>query len=278
MHLPCPLSRAPRRAGVAAACGRGRLAAALLAALLALGLPGARGAEPAPPIAAAADLQYALPELVARFRARTGLAVRPSFGSSGNFRRQIEQGAPFELFLSADEGYVRALAAAGRTVDGGVRYARGRICLYAPRGSPLDPGRGLAGLGEALEAGAIARFAIANPAHAPYGRAAREALEDAGLWARIEERLVLGENAAQAAQFAASGSSAGGIIALALARAPALARRGRCAPIAEERHRPLNQRMVLIRGAGTTARRFYAFVQGAEARALLARHGFRPPE
>ncbi len=250
-----------------------RLRRVASAALLALAATTASGQAPTPPIAAAADLQFALPEIAHQFAAASGHRVRLTFGSSGNFRRQIEQGAPFEVFLSADERYVAALADAGLTVDHGTLYALGRIVLYAPAGSAIDPEAGLG----ALVGMPIERFAIANPVHAPYGRAAREALRASGAWTALAGHLVLGENAAQAAQFAASGATAGGIIPLSLATAPRLADAGRHALIDAALHRPLRQRMVLLRGAGDTARAFYRYLRGPAARAVLARHGFRRP-
>src|SRR5690606_11547786 len=129
-------------------------------------------AEDAPLIAAASDLQFALNEVAERFTAETGQPVRLTFGSSGNFARPIEQGAPFELYLSADEEFVFRLADGGHARDRGVLYAVGRIVLFAPHASLLNAGEGLAGVRAALGAGSISRFAIANPEHAPYGRAA----------------------------------------------------------------------------------------------------------
>lgn len=237
----------------------------------------APGTPPAPYVAAAADLQYALTEIAEDFTRATGRRLNLSFGSSGNFARQIAQGAPFELFFSADERYALDLFEAGRTADSGAIYGVGRIVVYAPAGSRLSPDPDLRGLAGALDSGALRRFAIANPEHAPYGRAAREALEHAGLWDRIRSRLLLGENAAQAAQFAVSGSAEGGILPLALALAPALARAGTHALIPEEHHRPLRQRMVLLKGAGETARRFYDYLQQPAARAVLTRYGFLAP-
>jgi molybdate transport system substrate-binding protein len=257
-----------------------------LSCLLALALASAVAASgtrraDAPPVAAAADLKYALAEVAGRFTEDTGGSVRLSFGSSGSFTHQIEHGAPFQLFLSADEQFVFRLADRGLTVDAGVMYAIGRIVLFAPHGSPVTADAELDGLRAALADGRVRRFAIANPAHAPYGRAARAALRHAGLWESIEPRLVFGENAAQAAQFAASGSSQGGIVPLSLSRATEIARLGSFATIPADWHaaEPLRQRMVLTRSAGETARRFYAYLQGPDAREILARHGFAlPPE
>lgn len=251
------------------------LGGALVALLLALAAP-ARAQE-APLVAAASDLNFALAEIAEGFRRDSGQAVRLAFGSSGNFARQILQGAPFELFLSADESFVFALADQGRALDRGVLYAIGRIALFAPAGSPLQIEAGLEGLRAALAAGALRRFAIANPEHAPYGRAAAEALRGAGLWEAIQPLLVLGENVSQAAQFTTSGAAQGGIIAYSLALAPSIGERGRYTLIPASAHAPLNQRMVLLRQAGATAKAFYAHMQGAAARAVLGRHGFTVP-
>ena len=231
----------------------------------------------APLVAAASDLQFALPRIVAAFAAETGLSVRVSYGSSGNFARQIRQGAPFEMYLSADERYVLDLARDGFTRDHGKLYALGRIVITAPFGSPLEVDEQLDGLAAGLAADRITHFAIANPDHAPYGQRAREALQHRRLWAAIRPRLVLGENVSQAAQFALSGNTQGGIIAYSLALAPALAERGRHALIPQDWHRPLRQRVVLLADAGAVAERFYAFLGKPAARALFRQFGFDPP-
>ena len=237
-------------------------------------------AEDAPAIAAAADLKFALTEVARRFESETGRRVRLVFGSSGSFTHQVEQGAPFELFLSADESFVFRLAERGHTVDRGVLYAIGRVALFAPHGSPLRVDGELEGLRAAVEEGAVRHFAIANPEHAPYGRAARSVLKHAGLWDRLEPRLVFGENAAQAMHFAASGSSQGGIVPLSLSKAEEVARLGHFAgiPAAWHADEPLRQRMVLLKRAGETARRFHAHLQEASAREILARYGFVLPD
>ncbi len=234
-------------------------------------------AQPAPAIAAASDLKFALDEVAANFRKDTGHALRISYGSSGNFARQIAQDAPFELFLSADESYVLQLAEQHHTPDRGQLYAIGRIVLFAPNGSSLQPDAQLADLRAAVSDGRIVRFAIANPEHAPYGRAAMQALQSAGLWGALRPHLVMGENVSQAAQFAASGSAQGGIFAYSLALAPAFGARGRYVLIPDKLHQPLRQRMVLTRKAGATARAFYDYLQQPAARAVLKRHGFVLP-
>jgi molybdate transport system substrate-binding protein len=231
----------------------------------------------APAIAAAADLKFAVEEVAAKFRADTRQNMRLTFGSSGNFLRQIEQGAPFQMFMSADENFVFKLADAGRTEDRGVLYATGRIVLFAPHGSSLKVDVQMAGLREALAGGRIRHFAIANPEHAPYGRAAEQALRKLGLWAPLQQKLVFGENVSQAAQFAAGGSAEGGIFAYSLALSPSVSKLGNYVLLPEELHQPMRQRMVLIKGAGATARAFYRYVQEASAREIFRRYGFVLP-
>lgn len=267
------------RAPATGRLGRQVLAAIRLACLLVAGAPAlADGPAVGPLVAAASDLRFALPEIAESFRRETGESVRLAFGSSGNFARQIRQGAPFEVYLSADEAYVLALASDGLTRDEGTVYAVGRLAIVVPPGSPLAQDRSLDGLARALGDAQISRFAIANPEHAPYGRRAREALERRGLWEALQPVLVLGENVAQAAQFAASGSADGGIVALSLALAPSVAARADYGLIPEKWHSPLRQRMVLLKNAGRSAERFYDYLRSARARELLGRHGFAAPD
>ena len=245
---------------------------------LVLGLFAAFANAEATRVAAAADLKFALAEIAGNYRRDTGREIALSFGSSGNFARQIPQGAPFDLFLSADETYIFRLAGQGLLRDEGQLYAIGRIALLAPPGSPLLVDGELRDLAAALADGRLQRLAIANPQHAPYGRAARAALEQAGLWQALQGKLVLGENVAQAAQFALSGSAQGGIVAWSLVRAPALAKLGVAALIPESWHPPLRQRMALTRRAGEDARRFYDYLQQPAARVIFERYGFSLPE
>jgi molybdate transport system substrate-binding protein len=196
------------------------------------------GARATPTIAAASDLKFAVEEVAADFERETGHKLRLVFGSSGNFYSQIVQGAPFHMYMSADEEFVFKLADAGKTVDRGRLYALGRIGIMVPHGSSLKADGELNDLAAALKDGRLKKFAIANPDHAPYGARAREALQTAGLWQAIGSRLVLGENISQAAQFATSGATQGGIIAQSLARAPSLARLGSFALIPESMHKP----------------------------------------
>ena len=261
--------------------GRGqtfwRVAVAMLGLALLAALAPAAGAQRPPVVAAASDLNVALAEIAGHFARDTGQRVDTVFGSSGTLTRQIQDGAPFELFLSADEAFVDPLAAAGLTRGRGTLYGVGRIVLFAPTGSPLDPAAGLEGLARLVARGGVRRFAIANPEHAPYGRAAEAALRRHDLWTALRPHLVLGENVTQAAQFATTGNAAGGIIAYSLALAPNMQGRGRYALIPAEDHAPLRQRMVLTAHAGPVAARFYDYMQTPPARAVLQRYGFSLP-
>lgn len=244
---------------------------------LAVARPSPARAEEPPTVAGAADLKFALEEIAVRFRSDEHRDVKLTFGSSGNFARQIAQGAPFQIFLSADEAFVFQLADEGKTLDRGTLYAIGRIVLFAPHGSALTPDADLRDLRAALCDGRIKRFAIANPEHAPYGRAAEEALRHQGLWEAIQPTLVLGENAAQAMQFASSGSAQGGVVPYSLSLAPAIQPLGTFALLPEDWHEPLRQRMVLLNGARETAQAFYRYVQQPPARAIFRRYGFVLP-
>lgn len=244
------------------------------AALLAFGAARAMGERPAQPVrvAAASDLKFVMDELAVRYREHSGLAVQVSLGSSGQFAQQIRQGLPVDLYLSADENYVFQLADAGVTQGRGAVYALGRLALIVPTASPVtlapDPGSLRAALPR------MRAFAIANPEHAPYGRAAQQALERLGLWPTVRSRLVLGENVAQATQYVTSGAAQAGITALSLALAPAVAGLTRSMALAPDLHSPMRQRMVLLRGARPEAAGFYEFLRSDAARATLQRHGF----
>ena len=238
---------------------------------------GAKAQSAVPVIAAASDLQFVLANIAAAFRADTGKDVSLSFGSTGNFARQIRQNAPFDMFMAADEDFVLELAREGFTTDQGVLYGIGRIALIVPNGSPLRPDGSLDDLAAGLLDGRVTHFAIANPDHAPYGARAREALQHKGLWDAIQPALVFGENVSQAAQFATSGNAQGGIIAQSLALSAKVQALGASALIPAEWHTPLRQRMALINGAGPVAQAFYAYLQGPDARGAFDRAGFTLP-
>lgn len=247
---------------------------ALLLAALALAPASARGATLT--VAAAADLRYALDEVVAAFRERNPeVEVKVSYGSSGSLLTQIVGGAPFDLFFSADEDHARRLVQSGQAVAESLTvYAVGRLALWLPAGSALSPEAGLA----ALRDGRVKRIAIANPAHAPYGQAAEAALRASGVLAEVKDRLVRAESAAQAAQFAESGNADAALLPLALALAPALERAGRHAVLPQELYPPLRQAAVVTargrRDLAATA--LLRFAVAPEGRAILARWGFAP--
>jgi molybdate transport system substrate-binding protein len=252
------------------AARRGLLACTIL---VAAGLP----ATAAPLVAAAASTRFALEEVAQAFYVARGERVRLTLGSSGNLARQIREGAPFELYLSADPRYVEALARDGFTRDGGKDYLIGRLAIVVPRNSPLEADGSLEDLRRALSDGRLQRFAIANPEHAPYGQRAEQVLRHAGIWDAIRGRLVLGENVAQAAQFAVSGNAEGGIIGFALAREPAIAGRSQAALIPDGWHDPLRHRAVLLKSAGAVAQQFFDYLSSASAREVFHKHGFDLP-
>ena len=225
-------------------------------------------------IAAAADLKFALDEIVSTFkRANPSGEVDVIYGSSGNFHTQIRQGAPFDLYFSADIAYPRELAKDGFAASAVKPYAVGRIVLWS---ASLDATRmTLASLTDSK----ITRVAIANPKHAPYGKRAEEALRSSGLWEKVEPKLVFGENISQTAQFVQTGNAQVGIIALALAANAALADKGGYWLIPDNLHQPLEQGYIVTkRAAGNPlAARFDAFIGSGAARAIMARYGFVLP-
>ncbi len=242
--------------------------------LLVFLLPGNSLAQQLPQVAVASSLQFVMPEIVTAFKQSTGFAPRITYGSSGNFSRQISQGAPFQMFMSADVSYVEALNQQGKTVDAGRDYALGRLAVVVPKNSPMGLGTDLEFLRDAINNNQLQRFAIANPDHAPYGRAAREALLSLKLWKPIQPYLVKGENASQATQFAVSGSSQGGLIPYAMALSDAISALSTVLPLPQSLHQPIRQRVVLLKGASEQAQLFFEFLTGKEARDIFERHGY----
>jgi molybdate transport system substrate-binding protein len=229
-------------------------------------------------VAAASDLNFAFKEAAAVFERQTGTHVKLSLGSSGNFFSQIQNGAPFDLFFSADVRYPQKLEESGQAVAGSLyRYAIGRLVLWVPNRPGLpSPQDGL----KILAAGAIRKIAIANPKHAPYGRAAVAALQQAGLYESVKDKLVLGENISQAAQFVESGAADAGLIALSLAVAPAMQQAGRYWEIPPSRHELIEQGAAVLKAGANRdgAMAFLSFLKGREGRDLLRRYGFVLPE
>lgn len=245
---------------------------------LLIGHPSVLAAQRPPAIAAAANLNFALTEVADQFARARGERVELVFGASGTLTRQIQDGAPFEMFLAADEEFPDRLSAASLTRDPGVVYAVGRLVIFAPKGSPLAVDERLEGLARLLGTSGVRRFAIANPEVAPYGRAAEALLRKRGLWEALRPHLVLGDTISQAAQFATTGNAVGGIIAYSLVLGPGFVDRGTYALLPEADHPPVRQRMVLLKRAGPVAERFYQYMQGTDARAILRRHGFAVPQ
>lgn len=228
-------------------------------------------------IAAAADLHFAFKDLIPQFEQATGTQVKVSLGSSGNFFAQIQHGAPFDLYFSADISYPQKLEDAGLTVPGSLsRYAVGRIVLWTRHDSPLDVAEGL----QALRRPSIKKIAIANPTHAPYGRAAVAAMEHFNIYDKAKDRLVLGENVSQAAQFVESGAADIGIIALSLARAPAMKERGTYWEIPADAHPPLEQGVVILASSRhkEAAKQFLTFIKSHRGQTVMKRYGFELPE
>jgi molybdate transport system substrate-binding protein len=228
-------------------------------------------------VAAAADMNAALPQIVEAYTKKTGQAVKVSFGSSGNLTNQIRNGAPFDVFFSADEEYPRQLMAEGlASKDTLYRYAVGRLVVWVPSNSPLNVSK----LGIlALLDPAVKKIAIANPVHAPYGRAAEAALRHFGIYDQVSSRLVLGENVAQATQFVESGNAQAGLIALSHALAPALKDKGRYWTVPLDAYPTLNQATVVLSRSKQqeAAHRFLEFLRSAEATSLLGSYGFSVP-
>ena len=250
-----------------------RLVIALLLTLCPLGsLPLA--AADAPLVAAASGMQFALREIAKSYAADSGSEVRLTLASSGKLFRQIENGAPFEMFISADASLVQRLEASGLTQGKGFIVARGRLAILAPEGSPFEPDADLQGLRQALAAGQIRRFAIASPTHAPYGQRAREALQTAGLWEHLQDKLVIGENVAQATQFALSGAAQGGLVARSLLSAERTVERERYALLPETWHQPLLHSMVLLKNADRTTMKFFQYLKSPAAQQIFSRYGY----
>ncbi len=228
-------------------------------------------------IAAASDLNFAFKELAVEYEKATANHVKLSLGSSGNFYAQIQNGAPFDLYFSADIGYPRKLEEAGLTVPGSLyRYAVGRIVLWAGTASRLDVSKGL----DVLREPGIRKIAIANPKHAPYGRAAVAAMESAHLYEAVKEKLILGENISQAAQFIESGACEIGIIALSLALSPAMADKGTYWEIPADTYPPLEQGAAILKQSKNqeAAGRFLEFLKGSQGQDIMRRYGFTLPE
>lgn len=229
---------------------------------------------PEPPliVAAAADLQFAFHEIAQRFEAETGTPVTLVFGSTGQLAQQIENGAPYDLFAAANISFVEQLAAKGLVREDSVAlYARGRIVLAVNKASGLS----VHSLEDLLDVH-ITRVAIANPEHAPYGLAARQALESAGLWEKIQPKIVRGENVRQALQYIQTGDCQAGIVALSVASVPEID----WVLIDQGLHAPLDQALAILTSSPRQelAAQFTAFINGEQGRPIMRRYGFILPD
>ena len=227
-------------------------------------------------VAAASDLTFAMNEIAASFQKATGCTVRLSLGSSGNFLTQIENGAPFDVFFSADIAYPKKLETEGLAAAGSTYlYAVGKIVLWTRNDSGVDVSKGFA----ALRGPSVKKLAIANPEHAPYGRAAEEALRKAAAYDAVKDRIVLGENISQTAEFVESGNADAGIIALSLIQSPTMKGKGNAWNIPENLYSPIEQGAVAVRAAANPqgAQQFLDYVKTPATAALLERYGFVLP-
>jgi molybdate transport system substrate-binding protein len=226
-------------------------------------------------VAAASDLQFVFPDLAAQYEKQSGVKLTITYGSSGNFFSQIQNGAPFDLFFSADVGYAQKLITSRLADPESLQvYAIGRLVLWLPPDSPLDPAPGL----KILFDPRIQKIAIANPEHAPYGRAAVAALQHAGIFEQVKPKLVFGENISQAAQFVQSGSAQAGLIALSLATSPGM-KSGKQWLIPADEYPQIEQGVVLLQVSPEkkAARNFLEFLKTSVARATFERYGFFLP-
>jgi len=227
-------------------------------------------------VAAAADLQFALKDIAQQYEHQSGHKVEITFGSSGNFFAQVQNGAPFDIFFSADIDYPNRLQQANLIEPNSlVKYAIGRIVIWMPADSKVDL---LAQKWNALLDPSIQKIAIANPEHAPYGRAAVDALKHAGLYDKVQSKLVFGENISQAAQFVQSGNAQAGIIALSLAVSPAM-KSGQRWGVPVDQYAPIEQAAVILKSARDkdAARAFLKFVGSDDGQRILGNYGFALP-
>lgn len=263
---------------VAAGCGSVENASSEAQRMDAADKPSVRAATEAIRVAAASDLKFAMEELLAEFRRlQPEIQVEVTFGSSGNFYTQLSNKAPFDLFFSADIEYPRKLVALGLAEkQTEFVYAVGHIVVWVPNASKLDLNRGI----DVLTDPAIQKIAIANPRHAPYGRAAEAALKKLGVYEHVESRLVLGENIAQTAQFVETGAADIGVIALSLAMAPVMREKGRFWLIPQDSHPPLVQGGVILKStqSPSATSRLREFISSDVGRTVLKKYGFAAPD
>ena len=224
-------------------------------------------------VAAAADLQFAMQDVAARFQKETGKTVKVIYGSSGNFFQQIQNGAPFDMFFSANLDYPKKLEAAGLTEPGSYyQYAKGKIVIWVRNESKLDLNSGM----QVLLDPSVKKIAVANPQHAPYGQAAVAAMQKENIYEKVKDKFVLGENISQTASFVVSGSADVGIVALSLALSPNMKDKGRYAEVPGGEYPPIEQACVIVASSKNkeTARQFLSFFKTAAMGDVLRTYGF----
>ncbi|HXM69301.1 MAG TPA: molybdate ABC transporter substrate-binding protein [Candidatus Acidoferrum sp.] len=224
-------------------------------------------------VAAAADLQFAMQDIAARFQRETGKTVKVIYGSSGNFFQQIQNGAPFDMFFSANLDFPKKLEAAGSTEPGSYyQYAMGKIVLWVPKESTIDLTSGM----KALLAPSVKKIAVANPQHAPYGQAAVAAMQKEGIYEKVKDKFVLGENISQTASFVVSGAADVGIVALSLALSPNMRDKGRYVDVPPTDYPPIEQACVILASSKSkeAARQFLSFVKTPAIGEILRSYGF----
>jgi molybdate transport system substrate-binding protein len=240
-------------------------------------IPNAISAADTPMVAVASNLKFAIEDIAKAFHSETGQSVRFSFASSGNLSHQIQQGAPFALFLSANSRYVFQLQQAKLASDQSCVFALGQLALLTPKASSIELDKHLKGVEQAFKKGQLKRLAIANPDHAPYGIAAREILQSLHLWEPLHTTIVLGENVAQTAHYVGVGAAQAGLISSSLALAPGLRTRTKFLGLPTQLHSPLPQTAVLLSPVNETAEAFYRFLTSESARTILVRYGYLLP-
>ncbi len=244
--------------------------------ILLLGLGGSFANAQEITVAAAADLQSVMQDVAARFQKETGKTVKPIYGSSGNFFQQIQNGAPFDMYFSANLDFPRKLEAAGLTEPGTFyQYATGKIVIWVPNDSKLDVSSGL----QSLLNPAIKKIAIANPQHAPYGQATVAALKKENVYDTVADKFVLGENISQTASFVVSGAADAGIVALSVALSPNMKDKGRYTEIPSGDYPPIEQACVVLKSSQQkeTAKAFLNFIKTPAVAELFRTYGFAVP-
>lgn len=224
-------------------------------------------------VAVAADLQFAMPDIAAGFQKQTGKQVKVIYGSSGNFFQQIQNGAPFDMFFSANLDYPKQLESSGLTTPGSFyQYAKGKIVLWVPNDSRINISSGL----NSLLNPAVKKIAVANPQHAPYGQAAVAAMQAQGIYDKVKDKIVTGENISQTASYVVTSAADAGLIALSLALSPTMKDKGRYIEIPAAEYPPINQACVILSSSKEkeTANQFLSYLKTNAVAETLQRYGF----